>query len=190
MTVVGPINSGKSTLSRMLLSWWAKQGWKPTFVVSEISFESRSNSREKIISQRRIVQAFLIFLLHCNLQVICHKLQKMKGKKVKWQQIQDLRKLHNRMGLFFSRSLITSVLLLHMSRVSQSFHYAGLFLTLWVPLVILECPISLVSYMPFIFWPKCVSLPNSPRTTLSSRLRWRYNVLRVSSGSHAHVASL
>ncbi|XP_057982758.1 protein CLP1 homolog isoform X2 [Malania oleifera] len=30
--VVGPTDSGKSTLSRMLLSWSAKQGWKPTFV--------------------------------------------------------------------------------------------------------------------------------------------------------------
>ncbi|KAJ4721561.1 Protein CLP1-like [Melia azedarach] len=30
--VVGPTDSGKSTLSRMLLSWAAKQGWKPTFV--------------------------------------------------------------------------------------------------------------------------------------------------------------
>ncbi|OWM69766.1 hypothetical protein CDL15_Pgr025615 [Punica granatum] len=30
--VVGPKDSGKSTLSRMLLSWAAKQGWKPTFV--------------------------------------------------------------------------------------------------------------------------------------------------------------
>ncbi|XLU20436.1 hypothetical protein S245_056502, partial [Arachis hypogaea] len=29
--VVGPTNSGKSTLSRMLLSWVAKQGSKPTF---------------------------------------------------------------------------------------------------------------------------------------------------------------
>uniref|UniRef100_A0A7C9ETA1 Clp1 P-loop domain-containing protein n=1 Tax=Opuntia streptacantha TaxID=393608 RepID=A0A7C9ETA1_OPUST len=30
--VVGPTDSGKSTLSRMLLSWAAKQGWKPTLV--------------------------------------------------------------------------------------------------------------------------------------------------------------
>ncbi|KAF8399416.1 hypothetical protein HHK36_015281 [Tetracentron sinense] len=30
--VVGPTDSGKSTLTRMLLSWAAKQGWKPTFV--------------------------------------------------------------------------------------------------------------------------------------------------------------
>ncbi|KAJ4700906.1 Protein CLP1-like [Melia azedarach] len=30
--VVGPTDSGKSTLSRMLLSWAVKQGWKPTFV--------------------------------------------------------------------------------------------------------------------------------------------------------------
>ncbi|KAK3004313.1 hypothetical protein RJ639_018864 [Escallonia herrerae] len=30
--VVGPTDSGKSTLSRMLLSWAAKQGWKPTYV--------------------------------------------------------------------------------------------------------------------------------------------------------------
>ncbi|CAI0453509.1 unnamed protein product [Linum tenue] len=30
--VVGPTDSGKSSLSRMLLSWAAKQGWKPTFV--------------------------------------------------------------------------------------------------------------------------------------------------------------
>lgn len=29
---VGPTDSGKSTLSRMLLSWAAKLGWKPTFV--------------------------------------------------------------------------------------------------------------------------------------------------------------
>ena len=34
--VVGPTDSGKSTLSRMLLSWAAKQGWKPTFVDSDI----------------------------------------------------------------------------------------------------------------------------------------------------------
>lgn len=30
--VVGPTDSGKSMLSRMLLSWAAKQGWKPTYV--------------------------------------------------------------------------------------------------------------------------------------------------------------
>ncbi|CAN6470362.1 unnamed protein product [Victoria cruziana] len=30
--VVGPTDSGKSTLSKMLLSWASKQGWKPTFV--------------------------------------------------------------------------------------------------------------------------------------------------------------
>ncbi|KAL3631306.1 Protein CLP1 [Castilleja foliolosa] len=35
--VVGPTDSGKSTLSRMLLSWAAKQGWKPTFVDLDIS---------------------------------------------------------------------------------------------------------------------------------------------------------
>lgn len=34
--VVGPVDSGKSTLSRMLLSWAAKQGWKPTFVDLDI----------------------------------------------------------------------------------------------------------------------------------------------------------
>lgn len=34
--VVGPTDSGKSTLSRMLLSWAAKQGWKPTFVDIDI----------------------------------------------------------------------------------------------------------------------------------------------------------
>ncbi|KVH92731.1 Pre-mRNA cleavage complex II Clp1, partial [Cynara cardunculus var. scolymus] len=34
--VVGPTDSGKSTLSRMLLSWAAKQGWKPTFVDLDI----------------------------------------------------------------------------------------------------------------------------------------------------------
>ncbi|XP_021762293.1 protein CLP1 homolog isoform X1 [Chenopodium quinoa] len=34
--VVGPTGSGKSTLSRMLLSWGAKQGWKPTFVDLDI----------------------------------------------------------------------------------------------------------------------------------------------------------
>ncbi|KAJ6793941.1 protein CLP1-like protein [Iris pallida] len=30
--VVGPTDSGKSSLCRMLLSWACKQGWKPTFV--------------------------------------------------------------------------------------------------------------------------------------------------------------
>ncbi|KAL9269625.1 CLP1-like protein [Drosera capensis] len=34
--VVGPTDSGKSTLSRMLLSWAAKQGWKPTYVDLDI----------------------------------------------------------------------------------------------------------------------------------------------------------
>lgn len=34
--VVGPTDSGKSTLSRMLLSWAAKLGWKPTFVDLDI----------------------------------------------------------------------------------------------------------------------------------------------------------
>ncbi|KAL7150860.1 hypothetical protein ABFS83_05G142400 [Erythranthe nasuta] len=34
--VVGPTDSGKSTLSRMLLSWAAKQGRKPTFVDLDI----------------------------------------------------------------------------------------------------------------------------------------------------------
>ncbi|KAH9620121.1 hypothetical protein KSS87_023889 [Heliosperma pusillum] len=34
--VVGPTDSGKSSLSRMLLSWAAKQGWKPTFVDLDI----------------------------------------------------------------------------------------------------------------------------------------------------------
>ncbi|GFZ19163.1 CLP-similar protein 3 [Actinidia rufa] len=36
LTVVGPTDSGKSTLSRMLLGWAAKQGWKPTFVDMDI----------------------------------------------------------------------------------------------------------------------------------------------------------
>ncbi|GAB2294325.1 Protein CLP1 [Dionaea muscipula] len=36
IVVVGPTDSGKSTLSRMLLSWAAKQGWKPTFVDLDI----------------------------------------------------------------------------------------------------------------------------------------------------------
>ncbi|KAL6960711.1 Protein CLP1 [Sarracenia purpurea var. burkii] len=34
--VVGPTDSGKSTLTKMLLSWAAKQGWKPTFVDLDI----------------------------------------------------------------------------------------------------------------------------------------------------------
>ncbi|KAG9451736.1 hypothetical protein H6P81_004640 [Aristolochia fimbriata] len=34
--VVGPTDSGKSSLSRMLLSWAAKQNWKPTFVDLDI----------------------------------------------------------------------------------------------------------------------------------------------------------
>ncbi|XP_019161172.1 PREDICTED: protein CLP1 homolog isoform X1 [Ipomoea nil] len=34
--VVGPTDCGKSTLSRMLLSWAAKLGWKPTFVDLDI----------------------------------------------------------------------------------------------------------------------------------------------------------
>ncbi|EEF45009.1 cleavage/polyadenylation factor ia subunit clp1p, putative [Ricinus communis] len=34
--VVGPTDSGKSTLSRMLVSWAAKQGWKPTFLDLDI----------------------------------------------------------------------------------------------------------------------------------------------------------
>ncbi|KAL6136428.1 hypothetical protein ACLB2K_061723 [Fragaria x ananassa] len=34
--VVGPTDSGKSTLAKMLLSWAAKQGWKPTFVDLDI----------------------------------------------------------------------------------------------------------------------------------------------------------
>lgn len=34
--VVGPTDCGKSTLSRMLLSWAVKQGWKPTFVDLDI----------------------------------------------------------------------------------------------------------------------------------------------------------
>ncbi|XP_050102612.1 mRNA cleavage and polyadenylation factor CLP1-like [Malus sylvestris] len=34
--VVGPTDSGKSTFSKMLLSWAAKKGWKPTFVDLDI----------------------------------------------------------------------------------------------------------------------------------------------------------
>ncbi|XP_020270004.1 protein CLP1 homolog [Asparagus officinalis] len=34
--VVGPTDSGKSSLCRMLLSWASKQGWKPTFVDLDI----------------------------------------------------------------------------------------------------------------------------------------------------------
>lgn len=34
--VVGPMDSGKSSLCRMLLSWSCKQGWKPTFVDLDI----------------------------------------------------------------------------------------------------------------------------------------------------------
>lgn len=34
--VVGPTDSGKSSLSKMLLSWAAKQGWKPTFIDLDI----------------------------------------------------------------------------------------------------------------------------------------------------------
>ncbi|KAJ4808661.1 hypothetical protein LUZ62_021227 [Rhynchospora pubera] len=34
--VVGPTDSGKSTLCRMLLSWAAKRGWKPTYVDLDI----------------------------------------------------------------------------------------------------------------------------------------------------------
>lgn len=36
VVVVGPTDSGKSTLSRMILSWAAKQSWKPTFVDLDI----------------------------------------------------------------------------------------------------------------------------------------------------------
>jgi len=34
--VVGPTDSGKSTLCKMLLSWAAKLGWKPTYVDLDI----------------------------------------------------------------------------------------------------------------------------------------------------------
>ncbi|KAH7651190.1 polyribonucleotide 5'-hydroxyl-kinase protein [Dioscorea alata] len=34
--IVGPIDSGKSSLCKMLLSWACKQGWKPTFVDLDI----------------------------------------------------------------------------------------------------------------------------------------------------------
>lgn len=34
--VAGPTDSGKSTLCRMLLSWAAKRGWKPTYVDLDI----------------------------------------------------------------------------------------------------------------------------------------------------------
>lgn len=34
--VIGPTDSGKSSLCRMLLSWACKQGWKPTFVDLDI----------------------------------------------------------------------------------------------------------------------------------------------------------
>ncbi|EEC72748.1 hypothetical protein OsI_06378 [Oryza sativa Indica Group] len=34
--IVGPSDSGKSTLCKMLLSWAAKQGWKPTYVDLDI----------------------------------------------------------------------------------------------------------------------------------------------------------
>lgn len=34
--VVGPTDSGKSSLTKMLLSWSAKRGWKPTFVDLDI----------------------------------------------------------------------------------------------------------------------------------------------------------
>ncbi|KAL5999886.1 hypothetical protein ACLOJK_034563 [Asimina triloba] len=34
--VVGPTDSGKSSLAKMLLSWASKQGWKPTFVDLDI----------------------------------------------------------------------------------------------------------------------------------------------------------
>lgn len=30
--IVGDIDSGKSTLAKMLLNWAVKDGWKPTFV--------------------------------------------------------------------------------------------------------------------------------------------------------------
>lgn len=33
---MGPSDSGKSTLCKMLLSWAAKQGWKPTYVDLDI----------------------------------------------------------------------------------------------------------------------------------------------------------
>lgn len=36
MIIVGPSDSGKSTLCKMLLSWAAKQGWKPTYVDLDI----------------------------------------------------------------------------------------------------------------------------------------------------------
>ena len=36
MIVVGPTDSGKSTLCKMLLSWTAKLGWKPTYVDLDI----------------------------------------------------------------------------------------------------------------------------------------------------------
>lgn len=34
--VVGPTDSGKSSLCKMLLSWACKQGWKPTYVDLDI----------------------------------------------------------------------------------------------------------------------------------------------------------
>lgn len=34
--IVGPTDSGKSSLSKMLLSWASKQSWKPTFVDLDI----------------------------------------------------------------------------------------------------------------------------------------------------------
>lgn len=34
--VVGPTDSGKSSLSMMLLNWASKQSWKPTFVDLDI----------------------------------------------------------------------------------------------------------------------------------------------------------
>ncbi|KAJ1693177.1 hypothetical protein LUZ63_009875 [Rhynchospora breviuscula] len=42
--VVGPTDSGKSTLCRMLLSWAAKWGWKPTYVDLDIGQGSNSLS--------------------------------------------------------------------------------------------------------------------------------------------------
>jgi sigma54-dependent transcription regulator len=32
VVLIGPTDSGKSTLSRMLLNWAVRSGWEPTFV--------------------------------------------------------------------------------------------------------------------------------------------------------------
>uniref|UniRef100_A0A0D9YPC1 Protein CLP1 homolog n=1 Tax=Oryza glumipatula TaxID=40148 RepID=A0A0D9YPC1_9ORYZ len=119
--IVGPSDSGKSTLCKMLLSWAAKQGWKPTYVDLDIGqdvyralmkelaqtldkqFSGNSESRAAgmIINTMGWVENLGLELLHNSIEIFKanEKLWKMLKDAAKNKPNIDVVKLHKSEGV-------------------------------------------------------------------------------------------